>query len=1332
MSLRHCIFLFITTFIISNGSALEIYKRDNFLHVSTYGIEVYSIYRDPISGVAWLGTNQGLFKYDNTPLKKEAQSIYPDLLTNSIKSIQGMEDGTLLLRTVTRQYMLYNPILNEVKDDFKDIFSQWGLENVQPQESEIIVDDNKHLWIYSGKCLWYYNPAVSPTAILKTKVEDNILKICVGKSRFYILTSTALIGYEKETSNVLFKSGWLFPDDIRNLTMEEDKHGNIWAGSKNLYRYMYETASWETIFKDLLITGMVRDENGDVYIASSTRGIVHYNAVEDEIENIMGDPLIPGSLTSNRLHSIFIDVDNNLWISYNKQDFSIANNQLKNFHVCYIDPQQKHSANNDVISLAYAPDGILWMGTDGNGLYKANLTKGKNAIHEDLAHKNDLKDAVTAIYIDSSKRLWIGLYHGGLLCKKGDKWENYLEGMSPYSIVENSRGEIYVGLLGDGVYYFPTGNDDKPRKLDTKGSQYVMQLFCDKSDTLYIATTQSLLAINTLQINSQHPEKTEYNGKTLLKDYALQSIYKDSRGLLWLISSQNKRALGVFDIKSDSLIFNDKLSNINIKSIIEDNNHTMWGISDNCIINIIINRDSAGSYCFHTFTYPLRRIEEDVNYYNYRSAAKLPDGTLIFGGIYGYRKVVPEVYETLRIGNSHHKVCLASLQINNEFVGPGISFNGRQILKQDISLTESINLKHYENNLAFTLRSQDYANPFRTVYCYRLHGLSNQWQTIQDDKISLSNLMPGKYVLEVSAYNFDGSMTNVLSSLLINVEAPWYMTTVAYVLYAIIVLLIIILVILYFIEKQRQQLRLNLAQAEIVRQHQLNEMKVRFFNNISHDLRTPLTLILTPLEAYLDNNRESKDIKLFTSIYKNAQRLFSLINQILDFRKLETHGITLNLSNGDIVAFIKDICSSFAQYAEDTHIELKFSSTESECNMMFDKDKVEKIMMNLLSNAFKYASKAGEVRVELTKLDGILQISVIDNGCGIPDNEKQAVFQRFYQSQADKATHTGCGIGLHIVKEFVTLHHGNIEVKDNQPTGSIFIVTLPIERMSEEEELEVSPKNSTEPVIQEGVTNTDQTENRGTTILLVEDNEEFLGFLADSLAGSYHILCAANGIKALSIMESNPVDLIVSDIMMDEMDGLKLCQLVKSDIRYSHIPVILLTAKAMVEDEIQGLKVGADDYIIKPFNLSILKLRINNLLKDREASHLTFKTKIDINPSEITITSLDEQFLSQAIAIVEENMADPEFSVEDLSRKLGIHRTHLYRKLYGITGMPPIEFIRSIRLKRACQYLRKSQMYVSEIAYAVGFNSPKLFSKYFKQEFNMSPKEYMKQGNQDE
>lgn len=439
-------------------------------------------------------------------------------------------------------------------------------------------------------------------------------------------------------------------------------------------------------------------------------------------------------------------------------------------------------------------------------------------------------------------------------------------------------------------------------------------------------------------------------------------------------------------------------------------------------------------------------------------------------------------------------------------------------------------------------------------------------------------------------------------------------------------------------------------------------------------------------------------------------------------------GVRLTRSYGDIISFVRDICKSFRLFSDDSGLEFRFESVADSLFMYFDRDKVTKIMMNLLSNAFKYTPRGGQITVMMSQENDSVRISVADTGSGISDEDKLHVFDRFYQAHSENSSVMGCGIGLHIVKEFVELHNGTITVCDNTPTGTVFSFTLPVVKTLPEGENETtdSEADAHSGCHDEEDDKTGREDDFRHTVLLVEDNREFIDFIGKSLSADYHIIKAYNGKEALDVLNKNDVEVIISDVMMDEMDGFELCRSVKSNINFSHIPIILLTARSLVEDEMKGLELGADDYITKPFNMSILKHRIRKLIDETKKSHDQFRSGVNISPSEITITSLDEEFLTNAIRIVEENMADPEFSVEMLSNLLGIHRTNLYKKLSGITGKSPVEFIRFIRLKRAIQYLGKSQMYISEIAYKVGFNTPKLFTKYFKEEFNMSPRDYIR------
>lgn len=530
---------------------------------------------------------------------------------------------------------------------------------------------------------------------------------------------------------------------------------------------------------------------------------------------------------------------------------------------------------------------------------------------------------------------------------------------------------------------------------------------------------------------------------------------------------------------------------------------------------------------------------------------------------------------------------------------------------------------------------------------------------------------------------------------------------------------------LFFWFRKRQQSQQTAQKLKMEQEHKvlLNEMKLKFFTNISHDLRTPLTMIITPLQMLMDENKDEKTHRKLNTIYKNAQQLLALINSLLDFRKLDVGMDKLSYKSGDIVVFIREICDFFQEYAAEHSIRFNFMTEVQGLNMWFDPDKVRKVMNNLLSNAFKFTPDHGEINVLLYCEDENVSICVSDNGVGILDSDKAHIFDRFYQASHTQDK-TGSGIGLHIANEYIHMHHGTISVADNVPKGSVFTIMLPITSyMGEGEETHtVEPSGTDEPTTAPEL----PVKKLPYTILVVDDNKEFCHFMAEYLSDEYHVLTAYNGEEALEVLGKEEVNITITDLMMPVMNGTELCRQIKTNLKWSHIPVILLTARMAEEYRNEGYEQGADDYIIKPFDFNLLKLRIRKFIEWTEWSHRTFSQKMEVTPQEITITSLDEQLISKAISIVEANISDSYFSVEKLSCELGLSRSHLYKKLMLITGKGPAEFIRIIRLKRGRQLLEKSQKQIAEIAYEVGFNSPKRFTISFKKEFGILPSDYVR------
>ena len=668
------------------------------------------------------------------------------------------------------------------------------------------------------------------------------------------------------------------------------------------------------------------------------------------------------------------------------------------------------------------------------------------------------------------------------------------------------------------------------------------------------------------------------------------------------------------------------------------------------------------------------------------------------------------------------------LSLFDEAVKVGQSYGGRVLIEKELNDVENVEFDYKQNIFSVSFASDNYNLPEKTQYMYKLEGFNNDWLTLPVGvhNVTFTNLAPGKYVLRVKAINSDGYVGIKEATLGIVVNPPFWMSWWAYLLYAAGLVVVLFLARYRMLKREREKFHLQQIENEVAKNEEINNMKFRFFTNVSHELRTPLTLIISPLEGMLKETTDELQSTRLQLMYRNAQRLLHLVNQLLDFRKGEMSTHQLSLSEGDIISYVHSVCNSFLLMADKKHIQFSFFSGIDTFSMAFDADKVGKIVMNLLSNAFKFTPEGGRVTVMIEHVAGtpdMLEIKIADTGIGISDVDKEHIFERFYQADHKGVEETtGNGIGLSLVRDFVTLHEGEVKVFDNIGTGSVFVIQFPVKHV--ETQVQLPPETGISIGEEEDKEIKEETERKDFPLLLiVDDNEDFRIFMRYSLELQYRVKLAVNGNEAWEMMQEELPDLVISDVMMPQMDGNELCRLIKQDKRTAHIPVILLTARQNTEAKLEGLQTGADDYVTKPFNMTILVLRIRKLI-ELSRYHRVTQGMIDPAPSEIVITSLDEKLIEKAIKYVEDNMSRTELSVEELSRELGMSRVHLYKKLLQITGKTPIEFIRVIRLKRAAQLLRESQLHVSEVAFEVGFNNPKYFSRYFKDEFGVLPSVY--------
>ena len=766
-----------------------------------------------------------------------------------------------------------------------------------------------------------------------------------------------------------------------------------------------------------------------------------------------------------------------------------------------------------------------------------------------------------------------------------------------------------------------------------------------------------------------------------------------------------------------------------VSSILEDRDGVVWASTLNGICKIIPREEEKGGYCFSLVAFGVADGLQSGMFYDH-AALKAKNGTLYFGGAHGFNYFNPGhmVYE-----EAASQPILTGLSIFNTPVRVGKEYEGHVILSAPMNRTDKIELRYDENFISIEFSGLNYANPDHTYYKYRLKNYEEGWvesHATAQGRAVYTGLRPGEYEFEVYAANGDKVWSKEPARLSIVVHPPFWATYYAMAVYVLMVVGMVYWISRMYVHREKEKMMEERRANARRQQEHLEEMKLRFFTHISHEFRTPLTLILTPLGSLIKQQSDVDLKQRLGVIYRNAEKLLQLVNQLLDFRKLEMQGERLSVSMGDIVVFVRDAVEAFCELVKEKGVTLAFESKIGHLYMNYDHDKVYKVVNNLLSNAVKFTPSGGRiaVRVENSVRNGreYVAVSVRDTGCGMEEKDKERIFIRFYQVESSHKSQSGSGIGLHLVKGYVDLHGGEITVDSRPGEGSVFTFFLPTD-LQHDEKVTIAHGEDKETVgvsVPSAAEDGSEPSGERKKLLIVEDNADFRAYLIHEFSSDFDVVEAGDGAEGEEMVREEWPDLVISDLMMPKRDGIAFCQRMKNDIHTSHIPFILLTAKMSDDARIESYKAGADSYISKPFNFEMLQVRVQKLIEQRETRKETFKKNIEITPSEITTTSLDEEFVKKAVAFVEKNMDDSEYSLEDLSSDLGLSKTHLNRKLTVILNMKPLQFIRSIRLKRAAQLLVGSQYNVVEIADKVGFNTIKYFNRYFKEEFGMTPTQY--------
>lgn len=1320
--------------------------------------EVSCIYKDR-KGFMWFGTGAGLTRYDGYDFKTFRHEVEGVLFSEEyIMQITETKDGKLWITHKNGElsiFDLHTHLFYTTKEIQELLNIRFSIVNVfqDPDYRLLFTTEDNRLYIYD----------FSTRQIRECTVdiqEGGVCDLICHKDMWYLIYySGALELINPDNFERIHKNDFLkkIPSPQR-FNLFVDSKGEVWVylnpeNSVGLYHYkpaskvwMHYTTSSSLPLNSSLIRDVEEDLEGNIWVATDHGGInlIHKGRT---IQYIKNDPFDQRSLSQNSVICLYKDDTGIIWCGTYKNGINYYHESIFKFRsIRYPIVDAEDASINDCNCVYEDASGNLWIGTNGNGLlyYNRNTCTYKRYLHDPLNPHSISSNVIVCMDSDRKGNLWIGSYMGGLDCYDGVKFTHYLPNQespcnnSVYSLFADEDNQLWVGTLGKGLYNLDLNTGqwshfDASDKVNPLLSDNVYTISPGNLNELFIGTD---LGVNILNVKDNRMSffKGTRNNTHMFRDKVINTVYLDSRNLLWIGSNNG---LSIYDFLRDSLYHLDKAGQLpdnDIMSVREDRTGVMWLGTKNCLLKIVPQYNEAEQkyYFHHTSYYENEGLSSRI--FNRNSICCTAKGEFIFGGTDGLT-----VFDPLKIkyNTNPPDVVLTGLLLQNQQILPGKEYDGHIILEQDISYTHKLSLKYEERSFSVNISALNYFQPGKTRFSFLMEGFDKTWTTVDASSrnITYTNLSPGNYTFWVKAENNDGVWSQTPVELQIQIVPPFWATPWAFLLYFCIAILLIYILVKVILRFQRRKFEKEQERIAATRLHEMDEMKLRFFTNVSHEFRTPLTLIIAPIEKLIKQETHEGNKKMLHLIHENATQLLSLVNQLLDFRKIDVQKVRLLLSSGDIVLFIRNIMYSFKDLSEQKNIRFTFSTTIPSLMMKFDTDKIFKIVSNLLSNAFKFTPEGGEISVNLQLRNredksNELLIQIADTGIGIERDKYDLIFNRFYQIPSGDKTDTtvGTGIGLHICKEFVKLHDGTITVESEPGKGSIFTVALPV-TMSEIEEIISMPVKPDSTISgEEPDIENSKLEN---TILVVDDNHKFRDFMKLSLSDTYNILTASDGEDAWSIVLNKLPDMVISDVMMPVTDGIDLCKRIKQDIRTSHIPVILLTARSAEESKLIGLEAGADDYIGKPFNMDMLLLKIQHVveLRNRMQKQFMQSTNKGIQLTEMNISSLDEDLMKKSILFIEKEIANPELSVEWLSREMGMSRVNFYKKTMSITGKTPVELIRTIRMKHAAALLEKSQLRVNEVAFKVGINDNKLFRKYFKEEFNVLPSDYMESKN---
>ena len=1340
-------------------------------------------------GYLWFGTQDGLVRYDgyNFTTYRHHPDDSTSLINNRAGPLFVSSDGTLWICTAlgVNRY-------RRATDDFERyVYNPDHPEVLAPGQINDLTEDGdgKIWWATQAGGLICLDPAtgqierhLSDSTATDHLLYDQVRALLFDREgRLWIGTGEpaqpekyagGLLCYHPDTKQV--RRFLHNPNDSTSLmdnrvgAILQDRAGRIWVGTGKSGLHLFDKnkesfirfpprpdapntlqapvpQSVSTWNLGELVKILHEDQRGRLWIGTVNAGINVYDPERKLLQHYEHEPENPFSLRNNLVWAFFEDDQERIWMGNFLAGLHKVDPTARKFQYFQYNPFDPNSlTSSDVVGVFASPTDpdLVWVATRFHGLNRVDLSSGEiqRFRHRPNESSSLGNNALWTVYEDRSGIVWVGTSKG--LDRYDPTHQSFthfrhdpddpstISGDAVISIFEDSKGILWVGTYVDGLnrldrstgafkrYHF-FESDRIVRNTAYVNSHYLIHE--DRHGQLWTAAWRGGLY-------RYLPDSDRFHRYRALDGIGGNCLLEDQAGNFWI--GTNERGLMLFDPKSGEILNNfseaDGLPSNMILSILPGEQDVLW-LSTN-----------KGLSKFHMRTHEITNFSTKdglpSNTFNYQGGAKTSDGYFFFGSDNG----LVFFNDSIQLNTTPPKPYILELRTTDR----SLRTQEQVFALNHFQSGQPLPLHYSQRDITIDYLGLHYTNPLKNTYRYKLEPYDGDWINAGTQRNArYTNLDPGSYVFYVQAANSDGFWSTETASLDLIIAPPWWRSMAAYVIYLILAGLILYVIYRVLLDRERQRSAVRIQAAEAAQLRELDQMKSRFFANISHEFRTPLTLIQGPVEDLLEDRSKGAVKEHYRLILRNIKRLRQLINQLLDLARIETGQDRLNPTGQDLIGFIRAVFSSFEMMAESKGIEFSFFSEWTSLPTSFDQDKLEKITVNLLGNALKFTPRGGSVlffigRPAKTRYEnpgkedeGIL-LKVSDTGPGIPAEELPRIFDRFYQVDSTQTRkYEGSGIGLALVKQYVELHDGKIRVESEPGRGTTFLVYLPF---PVDPALPLSGQQASLKPVQADLHPTQTAEaaignnQDAPTLLLIEDNADMRRYIRDNLQREYIVLEAANGAEGMAIATDKIPDMIISDVMMPEIDGFELCRALRTDHRTSHIPIILLTARTEATDRLQGIEYGADAYLTKPFNRQELNLRIEKLIEQRENLRRMFAGQPSLQPKDLDITPVDQQFLSDLISFVEAEISNEQISVLDLSSTLGMSPSQLHRKLKALTGESPGDFLRRFRLQRAAQLLEKSQLSVSEIAFKVGFRSHSHFSRAFRKHHGMTPSDYEK------